>query len=829
MPSKVKNQESIIFRRVLGYISRGYRDGVSGGDTGYTLYKAALILLIATGVIGGIVSGFAIPIIVAGAVTVPLFYISGLIDEHERNEQEDEKLAELEELTKEVKTLEESEFQATQSTSQEYQITDKELLKRVLKAYFTRLEFVGDSKHILDSLKAKKRTTTRQLPSQESMLRLIESVTGLDRNESNFVGKLKFFSSNAWNHDQEFQEHVLSFAMSALNISGGPEQVNEVDYRQKEKEKTLLDRIFRFGKNLMTFIARSGTGGWLVFGSSVLLGFIIAGTPIGWPIIVVGLTVALLSGGASVLYNRYIFKEYKKNLKEIDKDKNNLKTRYELLYKLHKHEKNIEKIYQGSDQDNSATSNGHRTDFIQYFEFASTARKAISPIIKQAYGLGLGFLIGASVAALILLLLATVLPPLGVPLLALTIAGLVGGTLYGVRYGYFMGKANKREVEAEQNRDQQLNQKCCDYQIRLDQLRVQSPISSDEYRIENLLKRSKRVLLKQLLDEFNRYDDKPSQASPNIAHLLEKKEKIFLKIEEITGIKRLRNDGIPDNNDASFYDKLTWYLQKDKTLNAVNSVQAFKEHVLNPTGELPANREINPQKPAFTWTWAEIKPRLREVNRFIASKHIYPLLAGALAVAFPLAFVLFGPVAPIPIFITAAIVIGIYVASRVCDSKAAKHARRLDNIEKKFSLIDITTTLGRKNLDHIEEQQKAMDSASDPRSSLPPKLQNGTGQLNNNGTDYTNHTNGIHLPILPQVQKGSVVNDNGTNGYRQPISNHQTSPKERYQNGTINGKSEIQLGWAREHYQAINPVKTFPNGNKLVRSNSDPSFVVRIN
>jgi hypothetical protein len=820
MPSKVKNQESIIFRRVLGYISRGYRDGVSGGDTGYTLYKAALILLIATGAIGGIVSGFAIPIIVAGAVTVPLFYLSGLIDEHARNEQEDEKLAELKELELEVEELE----RQVGSLDQASQINNEELLKRVLTAYFTRLDFVGDSKNILKYLKLKKRTYTHQLPSQESMLRLIESVTGLDRNESDFVGKLKFFSSNAWNHDQEFQEHILSFAMSALNISGGPEEVNEVDYHQKEKKKTLLDRIFRFGKNLMTFIARSGTGGWLVFGSSVLLGFIIAGTPISWPIIAVGLTVALLSGGASVLYNRYIFKDYKKNLKEIDKDKNNLKTRYELLYKLHKHEKNIKKIYQDSDQDNSVTSNGHRTDFIQHFEFASTARKAISPIIKQAYGLGLGFLIGASVAALILLLLATVLPPLGVPLLALTIAGLVGGILFGVRYGYFMGKANKREVEAEQNRDQQLNRKCCDYQIRLDQLCVQSRIGVGEYRIENLLKKSKRVLLKQLLDEFNRYNDKPSQASPDIAHLLEKKEKIFLKIEEITGIKRLRNNGIPDNNDASFYDKLAWYLKKDKTPNVdyVLSVQTFKEHVLNPTGELPANSEINPQKPAFTWTWAEIKPRLREVNSFIASKHIYPLLAGALAVAFPLAFVLFGPVAPIPIFITAAIVIGIYVASKVCEVKAAKHARRLDNIEKKLSLIDITTTLGRKNMDL--------------------KLQNGTGQLNNNGADDTNHTNGIHLPIppqvqkdsvvntngthqpKPQVQKDSVVNDNGTNGYHQTISNHQTSPKEGYQNGTING-DEIQLGWASKHFQAINPVKPFPNGknhHQLVRSSSDP-------
>jgi hypothetical protein len=143
-------------------------------------------------------------------------------------------------------------------------------------------------------------------------------------------------------------------------------------------------------------------------------------------------------------------------------------------------------------------------------------------------------------------------------------------------------------------------------------------------------------------------------------------------------------------NDDPFFNKLSLYLQSK--LPAVDAAQVnqevtqFKAAVLDkPIGDCTVDQvKVNSLFP----TKQEVKEKLTKFKDNVLVKHILPL-AGALSIALPAGFALFGPAAPV--FAVAILAIGtmvIYGVHKFCEYHATQNAERMAKIEAKLPLIE---------------------------------------------------------------------------------------------------------------------------------------------
>lgn len=690
-------------RRVFGYVTRAYRDLVSGGDAGYTAVKGVAILSIA----GLVVSGLAIPIIVGGVVVGLIYVASGIVEERERNRIEDEKLIELNDLELEMRTIQGA-IQQREADIQ--QLNNGQLLKLILHTYLTNLGLANATWADFDTKANKKRKANGKLPGQAGMIRLLESVTGFDRKSADFATQVKLFLNEQNVAGPAMPNDLGERVTTALNL--GNDNAPNVNIHLQEKPKS---KILKFIKNGFIAIAKSNTAAAFVIGSAILLGAVIVGTPIGWPILVTAAVLGVASGVANMVYNKYADNGYRKNIQNLDKNLQYQKTKYALLHKLDRQKlKNYQDLNQQLVNNQLAMRQfGERYALLReeeeaersksHVSFTTKARIVADTITQGFYGLSTGVTVGLTISTLTMVILAITLPPIGISILGvgvlLTIAGAVGGGIFGLRFSHLFAKAAWKSGNDE---------KATIEQVGGLKEKVQDQFSQQV--VERELKKTKITLVAELIDSYINLAKIPANPAANNA--LDRKEVILRKLEEMTGIKRPRDaaTGKPNNDHDDFYNKLSLYLQKHQPNSvpgifngiaiffkgdlaketAVNTkMSEFKSAVLTRRGAI-----VNQKKPDFLPTGAGIKEGLKSFNQKV-QKYIFPFL-GTVSVVFPLMFLLFGPTALIPVTgaVTALMIVGgVYLASfavhKFLEYRAAKNLARVAETKDKIELVDM--------------------------------------------------------------------------------------------------------------------------------------------
>lgn len=690
-------------RKVLGYLTRTYQAFIGGSDTGYTLVKASIVLALGAAAAPLLAS----TIILSGAVGALLYIASNIKDEYDRQKFKQFKLTKARRLREEA--VEVKRLVSGRGVALEGADKNEQLLKVLLRDYLKKLALFDidiDDPDAFNAAANKKRKAHKQLPGQEGMLRLIESVSGIQRQDADFAKKLtKFFQGASIVGIDNFNAN-LKFTRKLCAAFGidGTFPNSEGDLRDVTltpiKGKKGWRRLKSIVEDTMFTIARSNTALALVMGSSILLGFIVVGTIVAWPIIVAGAVFGLVAGLANILYKRLVDKPYKRTIEALDKDIKESKTHTEMLYKLNK--LNGRSYRDINDYQLSADERDPLADerFEHFFDNdpapanppliskTTKARMILSTISHAFYGFTIGNVIGGSIAGMVLLLAAVTLPAIGIPLLVLTAAGAIGAAIYGIRGAITQGKATNKTNKAEVNKINEVANLQERYQNKLG--------PRGENIVTTQLTKTKQQLLLELLTQFTDYQSKEpalkssDEAAPDDP-VLTKKEKVMQQIEAFTGLRRsIRALSLPDNTGPKFYVELVQFLQKDKNVKpqALTVVEDFKSAILG------AVQNVELTSPRFFPTWEKVKTNITTFNKFV-TKEVMPVL-GVLGIFVPLGFLLFGPAALIPIAITAGIVLATYITAKRCERKNSQNMERLAEIEAKLPVIESIHKLEKK-------------------------------------------------------------------------------------------------------------------------------------
>ncbi len=265
---------------------------------------------------------------------------SAIKDEYDRNKVEDEKILELESINEKLKAMGEQVDTNLKLGNEKRSINDLDndaLLRALLCTYLQRLDLKDCEIGEVANIANRKRKANGSLPSQESMLRMIESVIDVDRKDSKkFAAKLNtLLCKQRGEWGKTFNARVFT----AFELGSPPDQKaphQEAPLNDQPKPKGYFRKAVSLLKAGITWVARSNTALGLIVGGCLITGVItgVALAPVY--IIVGGLIAGALSGTASVAYKRYVEKDYKNTAKDLDNELKNQRTRFALLYKLNR-------------------------------------------------------------------------------------------------------------------------------------------------------------------------------------------------------------------------------------------------------------------------------------------------------------------------------------------------------------------------------------------------------------------------------------------------------------------------------------------------------------
>lgn len=725
MPDQFQFDRNSHGRRAVGYLSRFYRDAVSGGDTGYTVFKGGLIyklavlgiLVLTTAALGP----YAIFIIGAAVLGIGAYIVAGIKDENDRNKAEKRKIQELDEfdlreqaITAEVnKTLQKTrnikvflglEDGDILSDIKETDSND-DLLKQLLKAYLFRLDLKKDDLGTdwTNKVNAKRRQNG-SLPSENSLLRLLEQVSCLDRNDPGFPIKL-----NTYLIEKGYDTALRRRVFIAFNINQGA-LPTQIFVPQPSPPKNLFWKMWTGLKMGILFLGRGNTAFGLVAGSALLLGLLVGGV-INWPVIIVGAGIAALSGVASVVYKHYVEQDYKKNCAKIDKGIAYHKTRYELLYKLKAQHSQIQSVgnypelntfrptgNRGSvlitDPRYAHLNNNRRATEVDYVPTSVKVRQSVHTMAQAIYGGSAGMVIGIATVSLIFLL-AGLSPPVAILMSAIglpTIIASAVGTLLGARYAYILGNSTYKATQEEMKKIQLLGK---------ERAKLEKSLGSGV--VQEHINKSNQQLVRELISNYIALSDKEKTFGAGLSKLyssrevasepqalLDKKERILQVIEQASGIKRHIDNttGLPSQQNSSFYQKLSLYLQEEPA-TAGDANALLTQLKASVSKKPPENCKVSATPLSGldkAWSWAKEK-----VPGFMI-KHPLPFLV-TLAVAFPLGFMLFGQGLVLLPLIGIGVVLAGWGAHKVCEYQATRSKEQLNDMALKLPLIRAVSKL----------------------------------------------------------------------------------------------------------------------------------------
>lgn len=735
-------------RRVLGYLTRTFRDLVSGADAGYTITKMLLVLSITfTSVV---VTSYAWPIILAGAGVGGLYAILSLIDEYLRNRAENLKLAELDSKIALARFVENCLFPTDSESDSKQELQkvglsqdeisnnkdqDAKWLRKLLHKYFKALEIHDLPDDEAEKVLNKKRKANGRLPGQEGIIRIIEGLTGLNRNEPLFATKVAAFLRSDQDHQSDREDPLVAQTCSVLKLTNvepsgttpKPKKLNNSPWDQfrdalaaalnvgqpEGKKKPILTRLYRVIKNAFALVARGNTALAFVVGSSVLLVVVI-----GWPVFLIGGTVAVLSGAASLLYQRFVEKDYIQNMANIESKIKNQQAKYELFYKLN----HLKTKQQYADLDVYDETPFHFPDGIDpkhIFPVATrlskgaNARTNIDILVQIFYGLGVGMVVGGGIGSVLLVLFAlTVLGPLGLAvgggvLIGGPLIGLGIGAIFGLRYGYMLGKASQKARLAEAKKIKET--------AELTERSYENLSHISPQIIKDKLAKSMQELVAELIDQVTSKNTYGAILKAKHS-LLDKREKLLQKIETLGFKREIAADGLSDNYDPKFYQSLRKFLQQDPKTKADAAAIALKFKKV-----ITGDNNCVLESPTSKLSWQRLADRAtKESTRFW--KHAAPFISLGV-VAIPLAFVIFGttfpPMALVPI-LTIGVLMGLaWGIHKFCEWKSEQSIKKQTEDQQKLVFIEaIEKTKNRNKIPRpVAEKRPAKAENEEPQKS----------------------------------------------------------------------------------------------------------------
>ncbi len=745
-------------------LTRGILSVVTGADTLFTLIKQYCtwrlhftkginsVLRTADFYKSGKSAYFAGPIIIGSIIGAPIFLASAAVEEYERYKNEKERIEQARLLGLEVKFV--NDGLNTKLTGKlngvdfslrddgQYGLNNDQLLIYILHQYLQAHDLhdlVGEK--FRESL-VEKRGNKGYLPGQEGMIRLLEkalshySRTTVTRVDPYFPDKVNTYINTIQKQatNLTWPEGFSGKVVAALSLGEVAPFEVPIDPVIKKKQSKILRAV----KNIMQFLQRNNTAMAMVTGVAI-----IAGLAISWPVFIVAIIVGPLAGIAGILYSRYITKINKRKAIEVNRTIEHDKTRHDLLYKVNSLQG---KQYQYDKQPVKENA-GPPEALIALPEIdrAIKARLIIHTIAQWGYWLSIGLVVGIAIMCTICLLAPLILPAIplvGLPLFAtsFTWTGLAAG-LMGIVYGLRYGFKNAKDYLTKEG------------QAEVDRIRVvHSRVENCRRRVgdkafDPLFKYSKEQLVAELLRAYNEFSRQKKAtynkvqrqidgaADKALEDVLARKEMILLRLEEVTGIRRDRDSvtGLPQNQTADFYNKLSLFLQEDKSLapDANRLLTEFKTEILDVKSSVEAH-------PRTGWFSSINKHNLFSLNRK-ANKYIFPA-AGAACIALVLGAMLFGPGAVVAFSLVAVAVAGFFVAQKICEYKAAKNLEKLSDTEMKVSLIETICKAEKSTakLAQVKDSQKGAipstpGGSREPLFSLEENNSNGQGALRKEG------------------------------------------------------------------------------------------------
>jgi hypothetical protein len=660
-------------RRILGYLTRPIRELVNGGDTGYTLVKAGIILGLGAAAVTTLLP--AVFIIVGGGLFA-FFYVGiYLKDEYDRNKEEDTKLQELEAFKKSDLDSEISR-QIVELNPQNHD--EKVNLLNYLSRHYLKHLGINLEKPVVNGNIKK---PDGSLPGQEAMIDLMAKVMGI--NKAEFGNQISDFLTG---NDPEFATLV-----TILGLNNG-----STDTPRQRESKNFARKLAEHFEKFLFFFHKGNTAMGLVVGGSILFGAITIGAIVSWPIIVGGVAFALVSAVVALVYDYYVAKSYSDSMETMNKELKTKRIRYELLNKLEKinrwknpnsdltnvssgsltenlteiegRESEITELAVGSSVSSSASdlvnSSGSDSDAKSPLLKNTNVKSFVSPVLriyanmiaKIVYSASIGVVVGLAIAWIALVVAGVVLLPLAP--LALTLAGAIVGGVYGLFYGYAFGKG---AIEAGQIEMQRIEE--------VKKLREECDETLGNEQIVEYLKNEKPELVKLLIVSYLNYLNAQS------SKFLPKLVKIVGLIAGATGIKY-------DGNLDIFFDRL------EKELPNESKVGELREKILGIKSRGEVSSNVATEKPSLIQRLRDTlnsSDARRDTKHFILT-YALPTL-GALSVVFPLSFMMFGVGALLALGFVSVIVMASFTANKVFEHYSEKNMKQLDDDEAKLRLI----------------------------------------------------------------------------------------------------------------------------------------------
>jgi hypothetical protein len=674
MPSKTKQNEnpdshstaaltSVKTRRFLGYLTRPIRELINGGDTGYTLVKAGVILGLGAAAVTTLLPAI---FIITGGGLFALFYVGiYLKDEYDRNKEEDIKRDELEklkELDVEIsRKISELEFENNKDKLQ--------LLDYLCSHYLKRMGIDPDpKKRINDNFKK----PDGSIPGQQAMVDLIANAN---------LNDLDLESANA--------------AKTILELNNGSSNA-----RQKESKNFARSVAEHFEKILFSF-HKGGTAMGLVVGGSILFGAITIGALVPWPIIVGSVAFALVSAAVALVYDYYVTKSYSDSMEMMNQELKTKAIRSELLNKLEKinrqkesHDSNLANVssnlfgenltnteMEGSSEEiieetespspdsDLRNSNANDSDAKSPLVKNNAVKSFVSPAVRRrmysnriakiVYFASIGVVVGLAIAWLALVVAGVTLLPLAP--LALTLAGAIVGGVYGLFYGYAFG--HKLAVEAGQVEMQRIEE--------VSKLRKEC----DANLVNQYLNEEKPKIVEALIGSYLNYlNAQPlSQSQSQLPRTLPKLVKVLVLIEKATGIEYMNTD------QNTFFNQLQEYLPNSRVGELRKRISGIKNDEVSESSDTH-------EKPSLMQFRDTLNSSDAKHAKQVILTYALPTL-GALSVVFPLSFMAFGVGALLALCLVSVVVMASFAANKVFEHYSEKNMKQLDDDEAKLRLI----------------------------------------------------------------------------------------------------------------------------------------------
>jgi membrane protein implicated in regulation of membrane protease activity len=700
------------------YLLGAIKEFFNGWDNGAGYVKVALWAL------GLGVSAIYIPYILAGAFVLAVGYAAyAVYTEHKINKVETEKKRERQRLAKKISSLEEdlvdvikqeikwkfnlkemSESKEAmlhaklvstypsldKNASLSLQKSNESLLRSLLRDYFYTL-----NSSRLSSQELSKRQK-QALPKRQKILDLIEDVTGYHPGDADFHKKMhhflkgdgqlqtnfkRFFSAE---EKQQLPENSLSSSIKK-NALGAWQA-----FKRQKRKRQIAKGILEVAIDFMTGAGIVST----ILGVLTVANVIVATAPLLFPfigaLVVGGLAFATISLAIRVISTD----RAKKNLKYLNREIDQHKTKITLIQRLtkihkksHSLQEKAEGLYQMEDdfmeEDEEQNQKWNQKQKKPKIPASVYARMIMGTACHVILGAALAIAVGIGIAYLGTLIF---------PSLAFVSSSLwVGGSL-SIFYVY---RSIKEQVKSKQNEIKKIQR------VEEKKQRFQEKHKGNNSAIEDL-KKSRRNILKELIQEYICFINyQREQGCLNNRHY-PKQEKIFSIIEEVAGIERGEDENgrlLPLGDDR-FYNQLAYYIKghaKDST-KANDLVQKFKdlfqaqwpkitETTMDANDPLVKKLPITKAKVDANDPGVKEKPSAFKKCRDFFKKHTLAFL-GVAVMGFSIPFFLSGGLALSVIVPVACVIVGAYLISRYTDSRSKKNVLKLSQEETKLKLIE---------------------------------------------------------------------------------------------------------------------------------------------